>query len=314
MLGNFIFSLNIVIPIFFVMFVGYILNKRNFINEAFIQVANKLIFYVALPIKIFNDVLNTELGDGIDGRFLLFIILGTLFSFILSILVGLISLKEKSKLGAFVQGAFRGNYLYVGLSIFENIKGFISINASLIIAFSLPLYNVLSILILSLSGKNKSKLNLKDISLSIIKNPLILAALLGLGINLTGYKLPDTIFNTMGYFRELVTPLALITIGASFEFKRKSKNNIPALIASGLKLVLVPLLAIIAAYYLNFSNEDILLVYIYFGVPTALVSYVLTSSMDGDRELAANIILVTTILSIFTTTGFIFAFKTLGLI
>ncbi len=147
-----------------------------------------------------------------------------------------------------------------------------------------------------------------------IKNPLILAALLGLGINLTGYKLPDTIFNTMGYFRELVTPLALITIGASFEFKRKSKNNIPALIASGLKLVLVPLLAIIAAYYLNFSNEDILLVYIYFGVPTALVSYVLTSSMDGDRELAANIILVTTILSIFTTTGFIFAFKTLGVI
>lgn len=110
MLGNFIFSLNIVIPIFFVMFVGYILNKRNFINEAFIQVANKLIFYVALPIKIFNDVLNTELAEEIDGRFLLFIILGTLFSFILSILVGLISLKEKSKLGAFVQGAFRGNY------------------------------------------------------------------------------------------------------------------------------------------------------------------------------------------------------------
>ncbi|MBN2221013.1 MAG: AEC family transporter, partial [Vallitaleaceae bacterium] len=106
----------------------------------------------------------------------------------------------------------------------------------------------------------------------------------------------------------------LITIGASFSFGRLAKDIKPALLASFLKLILIPFLAVVLAMSLGFSNEDILIIYILFGVPSATVSYIMTAAMNGDKELASNIIMMTTLLANFSLTGFIFAFRTLGIV
>ncbi|SHH67192.1 AEC family transporter [Clostridium grantii] len=315
MLENFIFSISIAMPIFFVMCIGYFLKRKEVINEEFIKTANFIIFNVALPIKLFNDVSKTSFGEYFDAKFIAFTMVGTITSVLIIWIIASLFIKDKTQVGAFIHGSFRGNFLYIGLTLMENITGSIGIKAPLIIAIIIPLYNILAIIILTYTDQSRSsKISFKDTILSIGKNPLIKAILLGIIFSLTGLELPMIATRTMSYFGSLVTPLALITIGASFNFMNISRNLKPAIIASIIKLFFMPVIVVFFTMAMNFSNEDVLLIYLLFGVPSATVSYIMTAAMNGDKDLAANIIMITTILSTISMTIFIFVFKTIGII
>lgn len=315
MINNLIFSIGIAMPIFLVMFTGHILIRIGLINEDFVKASNKMIFNVALPIKIFYDMVNTSFQEAFDVRLVFFVVIGIITSMVLAWLVGIVILKEKSQLGAFTQGSFRGNYMYVGYSLLENMTGSIGAKAPIMLAFIMPLYNILGVLILALTkGRKISKESVKEIFFSIIKNPLIIAIFIGLFAGQVGLKLPLVISRTMGYFRELVTPLALLTIGATFSFQKSSKNLLPSVYASILKLIIIPIIALYIGMQMGFTNTDLLLIYVIFGVPTSTVSYIITVSLEGDGDLASNIIMTTTILSVLSMTLFVFIFKTIGLI
>ncbi|PKM54725.1 MAG: auxin efflux carrier family protein [Firmicutes bacterium HGW-Firmicutes-5] len=315
MLENFIFSVSSAVPIFMVMIIGYFLRKKRVVDEAFIKMANTLVFNVALPIKLFSDVFNTSLDQKLDLRFIIFILSGTVLSVVIVWILVQGFIKDKAKLGAFLHGSYRGNFLYIGLSLMENVTGSIGFKAPLAIAFIIPTYNILAVIILTLTCTHKDlSTNIWGVIKNIIKNPLIIAVLLGILASRIGLTLPLIATRTMGYFEVLATPLALITIGASFSFEKLSENLNISLLASLFKLIIIPASAVAAALMIGFPHEDILLIYIIFGVPTATVSYIMTVAMHGDRDLASNIIMTTTILSNVTMTLFIFLFKTMGII
>ncbi len=312
-MDNFLFSLSSALPIFFVMIIGYYLKRRAIINEQFVKAANMLVFNVALPVKIFSDVYSTSFEEYFDIRFVMFIIIGTIVSVMISWVTGALLIKDRNKLGAFIQGSFRGNFLYIGLSLMENVTGSIGLKAPLVIALIIPLYNILAIVVLSfLEVDRQSNVNLRGIVKNIVGNPMIIAVVLGMVVSQFGLNLPLIMTRTMSYFEVVATPLALIAIGASFKFGNMKGNLNTALLASSLKLILLPALAVISAIALGFGNEDVFLIYILFGVPTATISYVVTVVMKGDHDLASNIIMVSTLLSNVSMTLYVFIFKTMG--
>ncbi len=315
MLNNFLFSLNSALPIFFVLVAGFLLKRHGFIDEAFIKQANRLIFYIALPVKLFSDVGKTSFQGSFDLRFIAFIVIGTLISIPICAAGASVMVKDKSKKGAFVQGAFRGNFLYVGYSLLENIMGSVGSKAPIAFAFVVPMYNVLGIMILAYYSDSEDRnVDYRGIAKNIVTNPLILSIAAGVLFSLSGLKLPALADRSFSYFSSLVTPMALLMIGASFRPEKIRANLGTALWASSLKLVILPLLAVFAAYYLGFDHESLLVIYIVFGVPTAAVSYIISRIMNADSDLASGIIMLTTLLSNISMTLFIFAFKTLGII
>lgn len=315
MLEDFIFSISSALPIFLVMCVGYMLKRKKILDEDFVKRANILVFNVALPIKLFSDVFKTSFNEYFDLKFIIFIVSCTILSVIVTWLLGILIIKEKPQLGAFVHGSFRGNFLYIGLSLMENITGSIGLKAPLVIAFIIPLYNILAVIILTYTNINQnSKVSATKMLRNIASNPLIIAIILGAIASNLGVEIPTFAIRTMSYFEAVATPLALITIGASFSFGKATENLGASLLASLLKLVIIPLAAVTIAIVIGFNNEDVLLIYLLFGVPTATVSFIMTAAMNGDKDLSTNIIMTTTILSNFTMTLFIFVFKTIGII
>ena len=313
MIDNFLFSLSSALPIFFVMIIGYYLKRRAIINDQFVKAANMLVFNVALPVKIFSDVYSTSFEEYFDIRFVMFIIIGTIVSVMISWVTGALLIKDRNKLGAFIQGSFRGNFLYIGLSLMENVTGSIGLKAPLVIALIIPLYNILAIVVLSfLEVDRKSGVELGGIVKNITRNPMIIAVAMGMLVSSFGLDLPLIMTRTMSYFEVVATPLALIAIGASFKFGNMKGNLRTALLASSLKLVVLPAVAVISAIAMGFGNEDVFLIYILFGVPTATISYVVTVVMKGDHDLASNIIMVSTLLSNVSMTLYVFIFKTMG--
>jgi predicted permease len=315
MIDNFIFSLSSALPIFLVMAIGYGLKMKGIITDEFVKKANAIVFYVALPVKLFSDVFYSPLDAFADYRFIAFVVVGTLITIVVAWGVGYLAIKDRRQLGAFVQGAYRGNFLYIGLSLMENVMGRIGAKAPLAIALIVPLYNVSAVVILSvLSGSRETKIDYKGILKGILTNPMIIAVVLGMLGSTLNVELPIILERTVGYFEVLATPLALLTIGGSFKLGKLSKNLGPALIASFLKLILFPAIAVYTAVKMGFSSEDTMLLYIVFGVPTATISYVMTVVMKGDSDLASNIIMTTTLLANLSMTLFVFVMKSLGII
>lgn len=315
MLKNLIFSLNSALPIFFVLLAGFVLRRRHFIDDSFIRQANRLVFYIALPVKLFFDVGQTTFQGAFDWSFILFIVAGTVLSIPLCALAAALLVKDKSKRGAFIQGSFRGNFLYVGYSLIENVMGTVGAKAPIAFAFIVPLYNILAVMVLAwYGGSDKEKITLRSVLKSIGTNPLILSITAGVLFSGLGLSFPVLLERSFSYFGVLVTPLALLMIGASFQPGKIRENFSVALLASLLKLAILPLAAVYAAWNIGFDSEDIIVIYTVFGVPTATVSYIMALIMDADHDLASSIIMLTTFLSTVSMTLFIFAFRSLGII
>lgn len=315
MIDNFVFSLSVALPIFLIMVSGFILKRQKVIEDKFVDAANFIIFYIALPLKLFNSVSQSSVADSFDLKFIIFAVAATTISVILIYLASKFVIKDQNKVGAFVHGTFRGNFIYVGFSLLENVTGSIGAKASLIVAFVVPLYNILAVLILILTNPNNmAKNQLKNAVKSIITNPFIIAIMLGIAASLIDLKLPLLVQNTADYFDVLATPLALLTIGATFEIDKLFLDIMPSIYATLFKLILLPAAAVSAAIYFGFSNNEVFLIYILFGVPSAVASYIITANMNGDENLAASIVMMTTLFSVFSLTIFVFIFKELAIV
>ncbi|MFW5736304.1 MAG: AEC family transporter, partial [Halanaerobium sp.] len=307
--------LSVALPIFLVMLSGFILKRKNIIKRDFINAANFIVFYIALPLKLFNSVSQSSVAANFNLKFISFAVIGTTLSVIIIYIYSKFAVKEESKVGAFIHGTFRGNFVYVGFSLLENVTGAVGPLASLVVAFVIPIYNVLAVLVLVLSNPdNKSKNQFKSSLKSIITNPFIIAIALGIIASLIEFKFPPLLQNTANYFDVLATPLALLTIGATFKVDKLFVDIRPAAAATIFKLIINPSLAVLAAFVFNLGHSEIFLIYILFGVPTSISSAIITAAMGGDENLAASIVMMTTLGSVFSLTLFVFIFRAMGVV
>lgn len=314
-MGNLIFSLNIVMPVFIIIIFGFILRIKNIISADFISTATTIVYYFALPASLFIDVSESDFYSLMNIKFVIFIVGATVAFFIIAWIFAVIFIKDKSKISAFVQGTFRGNYVYVGLPITQNIlQTNIIPSAILVIAFVLPVYNILAVLVLSYYNSNKGKVGIKDLVFSIMKNPMIVAIVLALPFSLLKIKLPFIITKPLDYLGVLATPLALMLVGASIRFDALVRNLKYIINAAVLKVIIQPLIIVPFALIMGFNSEEIATILVLFTTPTALNAYIMAKKLGGDGELSAGIIVLTVILTVITIPAGTFVLKSLGYI
>ncbi|MDR0682883.1 MAG: AEC family transporter [Dysgonamonadaceae bacterium] len=318
----FIFSAQCVLPIFIIIGIGWLLKRKGVMSAAIIDGLNTITFNVALPLMLFRDIAQANFYELFAPGFIAYALLSTLLFFILSWVFAEWFIKDKTAIGAFVQGCFRGNYAIIGLFLISSVLGH-SGKGALIVLFAIPLYNILSIVVLSTRSQTPQPFKLGKTLVSIVKNPLILGILCGLPFSI--FQLPVTtmpelkfIATTLDYMAMSVNPMALLAIGASISIGKIQAGLSKALVAAAIKLVIGPLVFTLLAYFLRtplgLSGDDLFVLCMMYAVPTAVASYVMAVKMDNDADLAANIVLITSLLSLFSLTGGIYIFKATGLI
>jgi predicted permease len=311
---NIIFTANIVAPVFLIIAVGYFARRLKIINDVFVDVTSKFVFQVTLPVFIFLEISELDLSQVFNVDQILFITLSTIITYLI-IWVGTIPfIKNPEDKSAFIQGAFRGNYAIVGLALIFNLFGDVALGkATLILAFLLPVYNVLAVIVLTVP-KHQGKINFNTIFVEIIFNPLILAVIFALPFSYFKIKLPEAFLSTGSYIADLALPLALVGIGSSLNMKNLKRASTLAFSASIIKIVFLPIVLTILAYFLGYRNDEIGIMFIVFACPTAIASFVMADVMGANSKLAGNIIMITTLGSVFTIAIGILLLKSFGLI
>lgn len=316
-MDSFIYSLNATVPVFLIMIAGNLLNRIGLIDRHFSNIADRFVFKVCLPCMLFLNLAETNIRENFDVLYVGFCFAASLVSIVAIWTLAKLLLKDKSMTGAFVQGSYRSSAAILGIAFIQNIYGTAEM-APLMIIGSVPLYNVFAVTILTMESNTAQNeniaLRIRKSLRGILKNPIILGIFFGLIASYIRLELPPMLDKSIQNLGVMASPLALISIGASFEGRKAIAKIKPTAAASFLKLIGLAAIFLPVAVWLGFRDQKLLAIIIMLASPCTPTAYIMAKNMGGDWTLASSIIVATTFFSSITLTGWIFLARLLELI
>ena len=308
-----LFAVNAVAPLLFTVVLGYILKRLGFMNADFSKAANRLVFHVFLPAMLFRNIYRIEDLTKMEFGFVLYGVCGLLLIFLAAIPLSMLVTAKKERRGVLVQAAFRSNYALIGIPLAESLFGEAGAAvATLLSAVTIPTLNILAVISLSVFHRDGEKTSLRMILPGILKNPLVQSIALGLFVLLVralfvrygiAFRLTDLtpVYTVLGYLANLATPLALLVLGAQFEFSAIGEMRREILFGTLMRTVIVPLFGIGIAYFAfrgQFSGAHFAAFVALFATPVAVSSVPMAQEMNSDAALAGQLVVWTTLFSV----------------
>ena len=279
-MDSLVFSLNATVPIFLMMVLGLFFNKIGWMDEEFANKMNKFVFRIPLPVLLFGDLAVVDIKEAWDTKFVIFCFIITLISITIAIGISCL-LKDRSIQGEFIQAAYRSSAALLGIAFIQNIYGN-SGQAPLMIIGSVPLYNIMAVVVLSFFKPGQNGMDKAHKAVSSIGG--------------------------------VATPMGLMAMGATFDIKKAFGKIKPTVIAAFIKLVGFVAVFMPLAVVIGFRREKLIAILVMLGSATTVSSYVMAKNMGHEGVVSSSVVMLTTMCSAFTLTGWLFIMKCFGLV
>ena len=310
---NFLVCLNAVAPVFLLMVVGYVAKCLGYFNRDDVKKLNKFLFNMFMPVLMFDNIYNSDLSSAIRPRLLLYAVLAVLAAFFLGIVVANLAVKDRSQKGVIVQGVYRSNFVIIGIPIVWSLMGVVDMGpVAILLAVVIPLYNVLAVIILEYYNGEKPEPG--KMLLDILKNPLIIGAVLAVLALLARVRLPGVILNVTGQITRAASAFLLVLLGAFFQFDGLKRHPRELVLMCVFRLVVTPGIFLTLAAALGFRGVEFAALIGIFASAMATSTFPMAQQMGGDAELAGEGVVATSALCSFTLFLWCLLFKNLGLL
>lgn len=319
----FLTAFNAIIPIVLIIGFGFLLRQKGMLTEEFIKIGNKLGFQILLPIMLFLSVYSIESFSAIRWDVVIYCVAMQLLLFVLGYAsVGLTTRVHKRR-GVILQNIFRSNVAIIGMSL-TSVLGNAEALAitAVVLAFIQPVMNTLAVVSLSIySDDEGQKISLADILKKVATNPLIHGILIGMlclalrsaqkslfGEVVFSLQRDMTfLYTALNNLKSITSPFMLLILGGQFNFTA-SMGMLREIVTGTLwRVVIAPVLCIGLAIVLsantkliNFGPEVYPSLIALFGSPTAVSSAIMAGQMGHDHQLATQLVVWTSVASIFT--------------
>lgn len=312
---NLIFSLNATVPVFAMIILGMFFKKIGIIDDVFASRMNKFVFLIPLPVLLFKDLATLDFNTIWDTKFVLFCFFITILCILIVTLLSFL-LKNKQNQGEFIQASYRSSAALLGIALIQNVYGKATM-APLMIIGSVPLYNIMAVVVLSFFSPERKGLS-KEVWLKTIKgiltNPILIGIVVGILWSLLHLPMPTMLDKTVTSIGNVATPLGLMAMGATFNYKEALGDLKPALCASFIKLFGFCAMFLPLAIYLGFQGEQLIAILVMLGSATTVSCFVMAKSMGHTGILTSTVVMLTTIFSGFSITMWLYILKGMGLL
>lgn len=314
-MDNLIFSLNATVPVFLMMALGILFRKLGWMDEIFADKINKFVFMIPLPVLVFEDLATVDFEEVWNTRFVLFCLVVTLAS--IGIAAGISCLwKERALRGEFIQASYRSSAALLGAALIQNIYGNAGM-APLMMLGSVPLYNIMAVVVLTFFQPEERTLDaavMKKTIRGIVTNPIIIAIAVGLFWSALRIPMPQILHKTVSSIGAAATPMGLMAMGAVFDGAKAFAKIKPALTAMFIKLIGFVALFLPLAVRLGFRDSELMAILVMLGSATTVSCFVMAKSMGHEGVLTSSVVMLTTLFSGFTLTGWIYILRSFALI
>ena len=306
-------SANAVLPMFMLLAAGFLSQKAGVLTREDVPRFNKVAFRIFLPCLLFYNIYCSDLSAAVKPGLIIYAVCGVLLVFAAAYLSVQHLVRREDWKGVIAQGIFRSNFVIMGIPIAQALVGADQLGAvTVLIAVVVPLFNFLSVYVLErFRGGN---VNVRKVLLEVAKNPLIISSLLGILCQLLGIRLPHLLEQTVSSLSVIASPLQLFLLGAFFRFDGLGRYLKPLTAVTTVKLFVTPALLLGTAALLGIRGGDFVGLIGIFASPTAVNSFTMVQQMDcGDAELAGDIVVMTSAVSILSFFLWILIFKNFGI-
>lgn len=321
-----LFSLNAVLPLVILSAVGYLLRRSNFLTEEFIKIGNKFLFRICLSSLMLINMYSIKEFNSTYIKIMAFTVVSILTLIAVSFVFCAFFVKDPKQKGVIAQNFFRSNFAIIGIPLAQTLfgeKG--GATGAVILSCAIPLFNIFAVIAMTTFIKDGNhKISVKSILYKIITNPLIDgivagAVVLFLRPHVNGWTLKDGqlrfVYKAVENLSKIASPFALVILGGQFHFSAVKKLFTKIFFSVLLRLVIVPVAGLSAAYFLfpEFSGPEFAGLLALFGTPAAVSGAIMAYQMNNDGELANQILVWTTLFSGFTLFLFITFFRAVGI-
>ncbi|MEV4815927.1 AEC family transporter [Micromonospora tulbaghiae] len=294
------------VPIWILTAVGYAACRRGLLGEAAASVLGRFVFHLAMPAALFLALARMPLS-GFAGRSLLAFGVSTLA------VVGLgwagasrLFGHEPGERPIWGMAAGYVNSANLGIPIATQVLGDVSFLAAVVLLQVLVVTPVI-LVALDRHSDPAGRVRVRRIASLPVRNPVILASLLGVACSAAGLRLPSAAVAPLTLLAGAAVPAALVALGASLHRTAPSRPE-PAELAgpaelaaiSALKLVAQPVIAYAAGLALDLSAPQLLAVVVCAGLPTAQNTFIFAQEYGVGEAVANRAVVVTTTLSLAT--------------
>lgn len=293
--------MNALIPVLALIAVGFVIQRTGFLPPAFWPSAEKLTYFLLMPATLIHNLAGKKIGDLPWVKILLTVEGAVLAS---AVLVTLWWFANRRMGGAVFTSLFQGGVrfnTFVALALAENLFGRDGLFlAAMGAGFMIILINVLCVSAFSLAVNNGAKVDLKRLGGDLLRNPLIIGCVVGVGINASGMVLPTAIDGILALGGKAAFPVGLMAVGAAYRADNLMLHWHPLVVSSSVQFLCKPLIAWGLATSLGLTGVALSVAVLLFSVPTAPSAYILSRQMGGDHDSMAAIITVQTCISFVT--------------
>ncbi len=321
-------------PVILVILTGYFLKRVNLFSQDFFKGLNRLCFRCCLPILLFFNVYKIDNFAQVKNysSICFFTVLSVVVSFIIAFIIFGKTIKDPKQKGVMIQSAFRSNYAIIGISLVQTMCNGDNeplIVAALLSSVAIPLFNVLAIISLTAYVKTDGKkISIMDVISKIFHNPLILGVLTGLAVLVIRSFIPvdnngvklftiknnlPFVYSSISMLAQSATPLALLSLGGTFTFNAVKRLKKLLIISCTLRVIISPALWLTVAYMAGFRYNEMPALIAIYGTPIAVSSVPMASEMGNDDELAGQIVVWTSVLSMFSLFAIIYICTLVGI-
>ena len=321
---SFVFAANATLPIVIVVLIGYFIKRMGLFKPDAAKVVNNIVFRVLLPAMLFLNIYKIGALGSISLGYIWYVLIVTLLIFFIFLPIIVAVFKQKNQRGVILQSIYRSNYALIGIPLATALYGDEGAAvASLLAAFSIPVFNILGVICLCVFS-DEGKPDFKKILINILKNPLIWGVMAGvgaLGVRAVfvrygiEFRLSEIVpvFSVLTYLSNAATPMALLALGAQFEFSAVAALKKQIAFGVVFRSVLIPSIALTAAYLMGIFNGAHFATFVaMFATPVAVSTVPMAQEMGADHALAGQLVVWTTTISAFVIFLASFILKALG--
>jgi predicted permease len=292
-------ALSALLPSFALIALGFALRRGRFLPEASWEAADRLVFYVFFPALLLRDLATADLA-ALPSLGAAIAMAGAVLATTVMLLLRQPAGLAGGAFAAVLQGAIRPN-VYIAVAAGATLHGGRGATVvALAVAATVPLVNVISALALAPKGHGASR-TLR----AVVFNPLVVACAAGVALNglaggWSGAALPPLVDPVLAALSRAALPLGLISVGAGLDLLAAADGGRAVIVASLVKLGILPLLTWLALSLLGVEGGVAAACVLFAAVPTSVSAYAMTRQMGGDHGLMAGIITVETLLALAT--------------
>lgn len=292
--------LTAIIPVLILMGLGIFLRHKTLRAPEFWTGLDHLVYFILTPALFVSTIAQTPLDSVSIGGLTLSVGAPIVVAALLMVMLRKPLRASGPELGSAIQGTIRIN-TYIGLIVANSLAGAEGMGLFAIsCAIVVPLVNVISVVGFTMYGANNTRIRVSTTVLSVLGNPMILGCLIGIGLSLAPFALPEFATATLDLLANGALVTGTLTVGAALRWQGSFHQFGIIAVASVVKLVLLPLAAAWIGMTVGLTALPLSIAILVTATPPAPSSYVLARKMGGDSTLMASITGVQTIIAMVT--------------